>query len=367
MMLPEIVDFARVKVDLTRDGHLSARPPLVMYHLRLGNKGHTPARVGHAPAPVQFLRVHENVRVQQPHLGHCRSAHHQARAGHPIDVRRGVCWHIFHAVAARPRIVREPLFQHGALPQRLPERRETPTRGLHRAVSGTEYRPGYADIRMSVHIGHEGLDRVPHHHGVRVEEQQIVASGTFQGEVVPANKAQIGVAGNQGHVRELGADHGGAAVPRGIVHHEDLDVASTEPPGAAVCVEGHRHQHGTQAIPQQIAHVPVDDEDTEVDVHLVHPEKAQGVGCSTLRDLAHLQAQDLSQPPSDAHDVRGLVALAAKRLWCQVRAVRLDQKAVERYAPDDVDEAFRVPKGDWPGDTHVQPPRQRPACNVWTR
>src|SRR4051812_23789182 len=79
--------------------------------------------------------------------------------------------------------------------------------------------------------------------------------GFRQALVIARGVIQIPVVGDEPDLGKLRGDHVSAAVPGGVVHYQDL-------PGKINL--GERGAQGDEAGPEQVARVPVDDQDREI-------------------------------------------------------------------------------------------------------
>ena len=84
--------------------------------------------------------------------------------------------------------------------------------------------------------------------GIGIKQKRIIGAGLFKADIVAAAKPGIHFLGEQADCGESGADHFRAAVGRGVVDHNDLEINAAAVPQRA------------QATPQQFARVVADDD-----------------------------------------------------------------------------------------------------------
>src|SRR5690606_1230680 len=93
--------------------------------------------------------------------------------------------------------------------------RETPVRMQNLAAHG-------ARIRMLLHEAKEGLQGVFLNDGVRIQDEQVMASRLADGLVVRAAEPHVSRVRNQANVRKFLSNHGHAPIHGAVVDHEDL-------------------------------------------------------------------------------------------------------------------------------------------------
>src|SRR5690606_35875070 len=123
-------------------------------------------------------------------------------------------------------------------------------------------RPDEADVRVRVQIGDHRAKRIVQHDGVRIEQQQVSATGDFQTEVVGPRKADVFSLRQQRDLRIIALQALDRAVGAARIDNDDLNH---RPPFDPLADRDGAPQNAVQAFHQQRFDIPAYDDDRKID------------------------------------------------------------------------------------------------------
>ena len=102
---------------------------------------------------------------------------------------------------------------------------------------------------------------ITQHQRIRIQKQDVSGGGMpaflylMQGQVVASRKSKVLIVSDKMHFREIGTDHFGAAICRGVIHYPDLPCQSRAL---------HPDQDRLEAVSEQLLRVVADCDYCEV-------------------------------------------------------------------------------------------------------
>ena len=126
-MLAKVAHLAALEVDVPGSDHLFAAFPLVVDDRGGRQVDDLPTCILDAPAPIQFLRVHEKTLVQTANLFVHLAPDKKTGPNHPVHSLDGIIRRVGHVVSAQDPAVGPPFLHDGALHQCRGHRGEATT------------------------------------------------------------------------------------------------------------------------------------------------------------------------------------------------------------------------------------------------
>jgi hypothetical protein len=267
-----------VELDVGKGVPLPARLAFVVQHGHVGVVPHLPALLLDAKAQVQIFGVHEKALVEQASLGQGLGPDEHKGPYPRVDLGRRVRRQERHIVTAKTPAVREKAAQaKEPVEGHFRCGKTTPASPVQAAILSHQPWTGYPGLGMGFHESQHVGQGQRRQQGIGVEKQGVpgrqeidrcglslpsvchcrlsaaLKTQGLQPQVVACGIAPV-FGADQTHLRELGSDHVGAAIARVVVDDTDLK--------GEIALAGIDRR---QAVAQQVAHVIVDDNDSQIE------------------------------------------------------------------------------------------------------
>ncbi len=241
-----------------------------MDDVRVGQVEDAPAGTAHAVTPIGFLEEEEVVLVDQPHPLDHLAAREQTRPEHGLHLDR----RLVVDPLARPAL-REQAPQDGLADDLGHERRRVVDAVLLAAVRVQELWADRAGVGVLVEEAHAGLEPAGQHDRVAVQEHCVSAAHDFQAAVVAGAEADVLRQREHACLGKLAHDRLDRGVGGAVVDHDHL----VGQPELGVANRGETVEH-------EVADVPGDDHDREVDFVAHVASSSSTEPCQSLRESA---------------------------------------------------------------------------------
>ena len=210
---------------MLRLGYALTALALEMHDLGRGHVIDFIARLPNAVKPVQILPVHKERLVQKSHALYDLPAHHHKRTRNRIHFGDLVGIQIRQVVSSEEAALREEAAESDDLEEGHARCGESPSaRKLKRPVRIEDFASRRAGLRVTIHKIHHDAQRIPMHHGIRIQQEDVSPFTLHQGDIVPLGKSHVLLVDDQVDLRERGPHHLHTAIGGGIVHHEDFPI-----------------------------------------------------------------------------------------------------------------------------------------------
>src|SRR5580704_1121046 len=189
-------------------------------------KYYLPSGIPRTPAPIHVIAVHEQVFVEQANLIEGFATDKGETSDYNIYRERPVMREIEHVLAREEARVFELGGETTGRTKVVPQGWESPAGALHGHVRVKHAGSYVTYLGILVQEISECIQAAREHNHIRVYQRDVPPPGLADSDVVAFGKAQVFLALDQFHPRELGLYHFYGVVTRSVVHDKHFHAAS---------------------------------------------------------------------------------------------------------------------------------------------